>query len=494
MIPMKRIMSELRDALKRYDEIPVQIRATFWFLICAFLQKGISFITTPIFTRLLTTTEYGQFNIFNSWEGILTVFVSLNLYCGLYSRGVVTYEEDRRAFTSSLQGLLTVLVIAWGIIYWAFRSFWNNLFSLNTAQMLLMLVMIWCTNVLGFWSMSQRADFKYRKLVAVTAGMSLAKPLLGILFVLLARDKVTARIFGMVLAEAVICIALYWIQMRDGRIFFSAKYWKEALLFNIPLVPHYLSTTVLSGADRIMIGRMVGEASAGIYGLAYSISLIMTMFNTALQRTIEPWLYRKINERRVEDIAKVAYPSMILIAAVNLVLIALAPEVVAIFAPPAYYDAIWVIPPVAMSAFFMFSYFFFGVFEFYYKRTRLVATATCAGAALNVLLNYIFIQKYGYYAAGYTTLFCYVVYAMFHFAFMRKICAEELERKYPFRAKAYLCIACTFVGMGFLFLMSYPHRIVRYGLLCLLILAGVLLRKKLAGAVREMLNARKQED
>ena len=44
--------------LQKYRNMSVQV-GSFWFLICSFLQKGISSITTPIFTRLLTTEEYG---------------------------------------------------------------------------------------------------------------------------------------------------------------------------------------------------------------------------------------------------------------------------------------------------------------------------------------------------------------------------------------------------------------------------------------------------
>lgn len=54
-------MSRMNKLLVKYRSIPVQVKASLWFLICAFLQKGISFITTPIFTRLLSTSEYGQY-------------------------------------------------------------------------------------------------------------------------------------------------------------------------------------------------------------------------------------------------------------------------------------------------------------------------------------------------------------------------------------------------------------------------------------------------
>lgn len=75
---------------------------------------------------------------------------------------------------------------------------------------------------------------------------------------------------------------------------------------------------------------MVGDDVAGVYSLAYSISLLMTMFNTALLQTLEPWMYKKIKYKQTQDISRITYPALIIIAVVNLILIAFAPEVVSI--------------------------------------------------------------------------------------------------------------------------------------------------------------------
>ena len=71
---------------KKYEELPIQVRASFWFLLCSFFQKGISVITTPIFTRLMNTAEYGEFNVFISWYNIIAVIVTLVLYSGCFMK------------------------------------------------------------------------------------------------------------------------------------------------------------------------------------------------------------------------------------------------------------------------------------------------------------------------------------------------------------------------------------------------------------------------
>ena len=146
----------MKKLIEKYNDSPVQIKASVWFLVCAFLQKGISMITTPIFTRLLSTSEYGNYNVFNSWLNIVAIFVSLNLSYGVFTQGLVKYEDDRKRFASSMQGLSTLLVMLWTMIYLAFHNFWNNLFSLTTVQMLAMLLMIWTSAVFNFWAAEQR--------------------------------------------------------------------------------------------------------------------------------------------------------------------------------------------------------------------------------------------------------------------------------------------------------------------------------------------------
>lgn len=481
----------LSKTLNKYKSLPVQIKASFWFLLCSFMQKGISTITTPIFTRLLTTAEYGNYNVFNSWLGIVTIFVSLNLSWGVYAQGLVKFENERKAFSSSLQGLTVLLVSVWTIIYLVTRVFWNKLLSLTTVQMLAMLVMIWTSSVFHFWSAEQRVEYKYKLLVTVTILVSLAKPIIGIFLVSHAEDKVTARILGLVLVELVAYVWLFILQMYRGKKIFIKKFWLHALAFNIPLIPHYLSQTILNSADRIMIRDMVDESSAGIYSLAYSISLIMTLFNNALGQTLSPWIYKKINIKQIKDISKIAYASLVLIGACNIVLIAFAPEAVAIFAPKTYYQAIWVIPPVAMSVYFMFAYDLFAKFEFYYEKTKLIALATVLVAALNIILNYIFIKVFGYYATAYTTLVCYVLYAIFHYCAMRKVCRNELDKVYPYDTKILLSITCGFLILGFVFLVLYNNIVLRYIFIVFLILIVIIKRGWITSTIEIFLSIKK---
>lgn len=481
----------IHNIVNKYKNMPVQVKASLWFLICSFLQKGISTITTPIFTRLLSTEEYGQYNVFNSWLGIVTIFATLNLFYGVYTQGLVKFSDERDVFSSSLQGLTTSLISVCTIIYLCFHDFWNNIFSLTTVQMLAMFIMIWTSAAFNFWSAEQRVLYRYKILVIITLLVSLFKPLIGIILVVNSEDKVTARILGLVLVEIIGYTALYIAQMKKGKVFFSKKFWKYALMYNLPLIPHYLSQTVLNSADRIMIKDICNDSDAGIYSLAYSISLIMTLFNTALMQTISPWIYQKIKDKKISEISGIAYISLAVIAVVNILLIICAPEVISIFAPESYYEAIWIIPPVAMSVYFMYSYDLFAKFAFYYEKTTFVMIASIIGAVLNIILNYIFINMFGYVAAGYTTLFCYVIYSVCHYIFMNIVCNKFCDGVKPYNLKIILLITIPFLTIGFLMLFTYNYSLIRYLLITVVFISAVIFRKKLIDLVKRFKSMRK---
>ena len=479
--------------LSKYHSLPIQLKASLWFLLCSFLQKGISTITTPIFTRILTADEFGEFGAFNSWYNIILIIVSMNLASGVYTTAMVKFSDDRKILASSYQGLNLILCIGWLIIYLLFTKFWNGLLHLTTVQMLGMFVMIWSSSAFSLWSVEQRVIYSYKKLVAIIMAVSFANPILGIFLVTHAEDKVTARILGIAVVELLFYSVVSINQFIKGKTFFSKRYWLYALHFNLPLIPHALSQTILSSSDRIMIKDMVGESQSGYYNLAYSISSIMLIFNMALSQTLAPWTYQKLKDDKVEEINGTAVFSIGVIGFMNLLLIIFAPELLSIFAPKDYSEAIYVIPPVAMSVFFMYLYDWFARFEYYYEKTYYILIASLTGAVMNLLLNYFCIRRFGYIAAGYTTLICYIVYSFMHFFFMNKIKKNNLPGRKVYNMKSILIISIVFLLGGFGLLFTYGYPLLRYCCLLLMIIVTAANWRFIFTKVKEIISIRQNK-
>lgn len=474
--------------INRYKQLQAPVKASLWFLICGFLQKGISMLTTPVFTRIMTDAEYGRFTVYNSWLGIVQIIVSLNLAAGVYTRGLVKNEQDQDRFSSAMLGLSTTCFLVWSLIYAALHREVNELLEMSTLLMTSMLVETWAHAAYQFWSNRERVYYRYKKLVILTLTYVILRPVMGVLLVLQAETgrQVEARVLATVGVNVVLFSGLYFSIFRKGQLFFDKQYWLYALRFNIPLLPHYLSQIVLNQSDRLMINRICGPQETAYYSVAYTIAMVLQILNNSVSATMNPWIYRAIKKGELKKIGSVSYIVLLMIGLLNVAVILVAPELLWILAPGSYQVAKWVIPPVTVSVYFMFLYNLFVTFEFYFEKTHYVAAATMVGAVLNVFLNAWLIPKLGFVAAGYTTLLCYILYALAHFYFMKKVCDEHLERSKVYDAKVILSIGVGLLTVSVVIMALYNTVIIRYALLLCLSVFAVIKRRIFVGLFKDL--------
>lgn len=480
----------IRKLIGYYKNLQAPVKASLWFLICGFLQKGISMLTMPIFTRVMTEAEFGRYSIYNTWFSILQVIVSLNLAAGVYTRGLVKNEEDEERFSSSMLGLSTTCVLVWSVVYGIFHDLINEWLDLSTLLMTAMLVEIWATAAFQFWSNRERVHYRYTKLVILTLLNVILRPVLGVIFVILADTnyQVEARVLTTVLVNVVLFTGLFVVIMKRGKHFFHKGYWAYALKFNLPLIPHYLSQMVLGQSDKLMINNICGPNETAYYNVAYTLAMVLQILNSSISGTMNPWIYKSIKNNQLKRIGTVSYYVLALIAVSNLLVVAVAPEILLILAPASYSAAVWAIPPVTVSVFYMFLYNLFATFEYYYEKTHFVTIATVIGAVLNIVLNAIFIPKFGFVAAGYTTLVCYMLYALAHYCFMRRINRKNMDGVVVYNIWIILAIGVALLVASAAMMLLYSLPIVRYAILLLLALLLLLFHKPIRKRIQSLLH------
>ena len=76
----------MKRFINLYKNLSNEAKASAWFVVCNIIQKGISFFTIPIFTRLLTTEEYGMTNVYQSWMSLIIIFcnIEFTIWCFQY--------------------------------------------------------------------------------------------------------------------------------------------------------------------------------------------------------------------------------------------------------------------------------------------------------------------------------------------------------------------------------------------------------------------------
>ncbi len=473
--------------LKNYRNLPEPVKASMWYTVSNVLRKGIGLLATPIFTRMMTKGQYGTYSIFLSWYNILGIFTGLNLYQNSYDKGLLLYEKDEKAFTSSMVGLCFTLCTGALVVYLLFYDFWDNLLRLSPPMMLAMFLLLYADPAAEFWGARERFNYRYKKYVAMTVSTTVLSLVLGVICVSMTDHKTAARIYSDIAAKSLFPAILFFMLLTQGKCFYRKEYWHYGLRFNLPLIPHYLSTFILNQADRIMIGDMVGDDAAAVYSVAYTISTVMILVTNAINQSLVPYIYKAINSDTPEKVGGSTRMLFVLVSMLSILTMCFAPEIIFLFAGKGYAEAIWVIPPIAASVYFIFCYTMFSTIEYYYMRTGMIALASCGCAAANLVLNYIFIRLFGYYAAGYTTLACYILLTLMHYIFYRKTIRQELPGvKSLHDLKTVVLWGGITLAVMLVMTLTYGYWYVRYGLLAVIALVLVCKRKALLKSIRAL--------
>lgn len=472
--------------IEKYNGISVQAKAALWFTGCNFLQKGVSFITVPIFTRMMSTDEYGVYSLYTSWYQILLIVTSLYLFNGVFDNAMSKFSEDRDRFAASVQGLSITVTVFVFIIFVATNRLWEQALGLPKKFIVLMFVEMLVAPSLYYWSARQRFEYQYKRLVFITVSKTIINPCLGLLLVYLFLDKALGRVFSIVLTELVFDVSVMIYQFAKGRVFFDSQYWKYAITLAIPLIPHYLSGMILNQGDRIVIDRMVGKSAVAMYGVAYSIGMLVQIFINAINSAITPWVYGNLKEKNIRAIRKQFSILLLLVATIISAVILVCPELVMIFGSEKYADAVYVIPPVAASVYFIFLYGVLSYPEFYYEETRFLMLASFGAAILNVILNIIFVKIFGFVAAGYTTLVCYIVYSLGHYLVGSKVLRKHTEESALVEKKPALGLSLYVITISIVGNFIVPYVWLRYAVIAILVIVVLVNYKRICSLFSKM--------
>lgn len=462
------------------------VKASFALFVASIVTKGIAYLTTPIYTRLLSSEQFGQVSIFLTWQNVLGIIAMFCLMNGVFNNGMVDYPKERDNYSFSILGLSNVITIAFAIIFFVLWPFIKDYIDLPLSFVVLMFVLFFFQPAYSFWSAKQRYELKWKALMLWSILLAVISPIVAILCILLLdSDKLNSRIYGAEIPMIIIYIGFYFYLGCRNHFKLDRRFWKAAFLFNLPLIPHYLSTLLMTSADTLMIARIIDYKSTAYYGVAFSISSILAVLWTAVNASLIPYTYEKCKISDFNSISRVTMPLLWLFALACFILVLLGPEVVRLMATLEYMEAVYVIPPIIAGVFFQVQYYIYGNVVFYYKKPVYVMIGSVTATILNILLNYIFIPKYGYIAAAYTTLFSYIIQTIIDFFAMKHVVGHSI-----YNLKQIFLASIIILLGSMVFVLIYDLIIVRYLLLAVTLLIVLVKRKDIIAVVS--INNRKQ--
>lgn len=205
----KRLKTKMLLCIGKYNSLSVAVKASLWFAICSIVQKGISVITMPIFTRLMSTEEFGQYNIFLTWYNIFLLIITLNVHSEIFNKGLIDNNDKKNEFTANQTGLLIFLSLVSILLYLPFREYINSWIGMPTFLVIILVLEILGASIIALWFGRKRFDFEYGIIVKLTLAMSLITPAIGVISVLLSSYKAEAKIISNAIVPVIVAFFCY---------------------------------------------------------------------------------------------------------------------------------------------------------------------------------------------------------------------------------------------------------------------------------------------
>lgn len=401
------------------------LKAGIWYVISTVLVRGISFITTPVFTRLLTQEQYGILVVYESWLRILFPIITLSLYVSV-ERAKYEFEKEYDAYISSIQIFMLLLCMGASIAAAIFHEQIKKLLDMSDIMLIIMIFYICAQAAINCIQRREKLLLKYKQNIVVTGCATVLPTIISMLFLFTwkqcgnVEDLLSVRILSFYIPQILVGMVLTFLILMRGHFCIKREHICFALKFCVPLIPHVLSMEMLNQLDKIMVKKMCGEKSAGIYSLATTVMWIVLLISQALGDAWIPWIYKKLSTREFSSIQKVWKDMICIFGFMGWIVVLFAPEIIWILGGKEYEDSVYLVMPLVISVmahFFSYSYI---AIEQFYKKTSYIMVISVIAVGLNFVLNYIGISRFGLTGAALATGICYVFMIAAHAFILKK--------------------------------------------------------------------------
>ena len=462
----------------------ILIKSTVWYTISNFLTRAIVFITTPLFARLLSTEEFGNFHVFANWQIIFIIICGMELPATL-NRAKLDYTDGRTlgSYITScllLSTSITSLIFAFFIL---FPHILGSLLMIKREYMYIMFIYLFTYPAFEMFQMKQRIRYNYKLSASISFITVSVSAVLSLIFAKYCfSDHLMGRIVGQYMPYAIIGLVLYiyfFLSHRSIRL----SYYSYAFKIALPLVVSYLGSQLLLSSDKLVVQHYASATAVAYVGIATTCGHIISIFVQCLNIGWTTWFYDKIHEDNYQSIESMLLMFLSFITLCIFGVIMIGPELVFVLGGEKYAEALWLIPANMVTGFFIFLSNQYVNYETYFKKTYIPMGITFGVAVLNIIFDIIGTKSIGYYTVCYVTVFSYLLIIVLHSV------AIKIIRKRSFISSGMIIgfsvVNLLFIPLG---LFVYGHQILRISLLSVVIIVLLILflnkRKELVSFIK----------
>lgn len=429
------------------------LKSSVAYVLATILGQGFSFLGIIIFTRIMTQEEYGNYSTYYAYVSIFAVLIGANLYYALNNAYIdkpdCIHEFRKSVLALSVMiatGVSALLTLVGCVITHKFSAFISIMSALHSYGFFVVNYRIYSANM--------ENDYKKKQWLLILPNMM--QLLIAIVFIfVLPINGYYARVLGSVIGVLLVAVIPFIEMIHCKGNVINREYWGYALKIAMPSILMSLSYMVMQQSDKVMITEFCGAEETAIYAVIYYLGYAVMAVDQALAPVRQSWIYQRLHEGDVKKAKMLQKWYLSLIAFIGAVLYMIGPELIKLVAPRSYWRFSLVVPFVC-GACVMAMYRFYTEILLFYKKNMSLSISVFFAAALNVLLNMIWIPKAGASAAAYTTVAASIV------LFFLTAWLSEKEMKGTYSGKIFVAFLAFLICISGIYYLTYMSALWRY--------------------------------
>ena len=414
------------------SEIKKFLKHSFIYGIGALLSKIVGFLLIPLYTRYLTTSDYGVLELLDLTSTIVSIFISMRIGSAVirfYYDSADELEQKKVVSTAYMatfaSALLVVLFSQICSIRLSCLIFDTDVYDKYFKLVFMATALSLISSVPEAYLMARKQSIFYTIISLMTLSSYL---ILNIYFIVFLKMGILGILYSSVITKIFNSSVLSFYCITKNSLFFSFTKLKSMLKFSLPLIPANVGTFILNYADRFILQKLATTAEVGIYALGYKFGYMLPVLVMGPINMIwVPQMFELASKSDKKTIEKMfTYITLILIFC-GLGLILFTKDAIRIMATPPFYPAYKVVSFVVLGYIFrgMASFFWDGIMVS--KKTIYIGISVFVSALSNILLNIFLIPQFRAMGAAYSTAISFFIMFVLIFYFCQRVYSIKCE-------------------------------------------------------------------
>lgn len=420
---------------------------TLWYGVSSIAARFINLLLTPYLTNVksINPADYGR---------IGKIYAALTILKVLFTYGFETAyfrfsskDEYKKSIYSTAFLSLFVSTVFFTVVLWANKTVFGNVIGLSDYPDIvkygILIIALDTLNTIPFAKLRQES--RPVKYAFVNVGGILVNIFFTWFFVgfcpdytkahpqslinLIYSSDINAVVYVMIanLIQSAFTLLLLTSEIKAVRLRFDIRLWKEMLVYGSPLIIAGLGGMINETFDRIMLGWWLPgskeeiDYQIGIYNACYKLSILISLSVQAFRMGAEPFFFKQAEGANPQRVYARVMKFFVIVVSIMFLLVSMYIPIWQFIIGARFRGGLGIVPILLMANICLGIYYNLTIWYKLANRTMAGATITVIGAGITLLVNYLCIPTFGFYASAWATFFCYFSMMVISFVWGQKV-------------------------------------------------------------------------